>query len=91
MSEGVPHVVVYATAWCPYCIRARRLLQHKGVEYEELLIDERPELHGEMLARSGRTSVPQIFVGDVHVGGYDDMAALDRTGELDALLGRSVG
>ncbi len=86
MSDTRPRVVMYTTAWCPYCIRARHLLKHKGVEFEDLRIEGRMDLRAEMEARSGRTSVPQIFIGDVHVGGYDDMAALEHAGELDALL-----
>lgn len=87
MSEAQPRVVMYTTAWCPYCVRAKLLLGQKGVAFEELRLEERMELRAEMQARSGRTSVPQIFIGDRHIGGFDDMAALDRSGELDLLLG----
>ena len=86
MSGSRPKVVVYGTAWCPYCVRARQLLEQKGVAYEDLRIEGRMDLRAEMQARSGRSSVPQIFIGDRHIGGYDDMAALDRAGKLDALL-----
>jgi len=79
-------VTVYGSAWCPYCVRARRLLEEKGITFEDLRIEGRMDLRSEMEARSGRTSVPQIFVGDIHIGGYDDMAALDRAGKLDDLL-----
>ena len=82
-----PKVVVYATGFCPYCISARRLLEAKGVDYEEIRVDKHPERRSEMESLSGRYTVPQIFIGDVHVGGFDDMAALERAGELDPLLG----
>ena len=80
-------VLVYSTRICPYCVMAKRLLAAKGVQYEEVLVDVDCERRGEMLQRSnGRRTVPQIFVGDTHVGGYDDLAALDRAGRLDPLL-----
>jgi glutaredoxin 3 len=78
---------MYATAACPYCERARRLFQRKGVGYNEIRVDQEPERWAEMEARSGRSTVPQIFVGEHHVGGYDDTAALDVEGGLDPLLG----
>jgi glutaredoxin 3 len=83
--NAVP-VVIYATGLCPYCSFARRLLRKKGVAFEEIRIDREPQRRAEMTARAGRDSVPQIFVGEHHVGGYDDMAALERRGELDGLL-----
>ena len=84
----MPNVVLYTTAMCPYCIRARNLLEKKGVEYAEIRIDEQPEMRAEMEKRSnGVTSVPQIFIDDFHVGGFDDMAELDIDGELDQRLG----
>jgi glutaredoxin 3 len=83
----MPEVIMYATVACPYCVRARRLLDRKGVSYTEILVDENPERWAEMEKRSGRATVPQIFIGDHHVGGYDDTAALDSEGELDPLLG----
>lgn len=83
-----PPVVMYSTAWCGYCQRARNLFERKGVAVQELKIDEDPSARDAMLAKSGgRRTVPQIFIGDRHVGGYDDVAALDRAGELDKLLG----
>jgi glutaredoxin 3 len=85
---SAPEVIMYATGFCPYCTFARRLLRKKGVEFAEIRIDHEPERRAEMEARSGRYTVPQIFIGEHHVGGYDDMAALDRAGELDPLLGR---
>lgn len=85
-TETAPKVVMYATGLCPYCVFARRLLASKGVTYEEIRVDKQPERRSEMESRSGRYTVPQIFIGDYHVGGYDDMAALDQAGELDSLL-----
>jgi glutaredoxin 3 len=80
-------VEVYSTALCPYCSRARHLLEKKGVEFVEYRVDKDPGLRSEMEQRSQRTSVPQIFIGGRHIGGFDDMAELDIDGELDALLG----
>lgn len=79
-------VVMYTTNWCPYCERARKLLRSKGASIEEIDVESAAEKRAEMIARSGRRSVPQIFIGDQHVGGSDDLAALDATGKLDALL-----
>ena len=81
-------VVMYTTSWCPYCERARRLLTAKNVAFSEINVESAPEKRAEMRNRSGRTSVPQIFIGDHHVGGSDDLAALEDAGKLDALLGR---
>jgi glutaredoxin 3 len=84
----MPNVVMYTTAYCPYCVRARALLDKKGVEYTDLRIDDDPALRPEMIEKSGGvTSVPQIFIDDFHVGGFDDMAELDVDGELDQRLG----
>ncbi|WP_456444353.1 glutaredoxin 3 [Thiolapillus sp.] len=82
-----PRVVVYSTAMCPYCVRAKSLLQSKGVEYEEIRVDLDRDLMVEMMQRSNRRTVPQIFIDDFHVGGFDDMAQLDAYGKLDPLLG----
>jgi len=79
-------VVVYSTAVCPYCVAAKNFLSKKGYGYREVRIDTDPARRDEMLARAKRTSVPQIFVGDTHVGGYDDLVALDRSGGLAPLL-----
>jgi glutaredoxin 3 len=79
-------IVVYLTGWCPYCARALDLLERKGVTFEAINIDERPEARAEMMARSGRRTVPQIFIGETHVGGCDDLYALDAAGGLDPLL-----
>ena len=90
-SDAVhPDVTMYSTGWCPYCERARGLLERKGVTYNEVKVDEDPAQRATMLKRSGgRRTVPQIFIGDRHVGGFDDLYALDRAGELDKLLGRA--
>lgn len=79
-------VRVYSSFYCPYCVMAKRLLDHKGVRYEEIRVDERPGLREEMMRITGRRTVPQVFVGDTHVGGFDDLSALDRAGKLDPLL-----
>jgi glutaredoxin 3 len=83
-----PAVTMYSTSWCPYCDRARRLLAHKGVEFADIDVEAAPEKRAEMHNRSGRRSVPQIFIGDQHVGGCDDLHALEADGKLDALLGK---
>ena len=79
-------VVIYTTRFCPYCIHAKRLLDGKGVAYREIRVDFKPGLRREMMARSGRRTVPQIWIGDTHVGGCDDLVALERNGRLDGLL-----
>jgi glutaredoxin 3 len=84
----VAKVTMYATSWCPYCDRARRLLAQKGADLEEIDVESAPEKRAEMQNRSGRRSVPQIFIGDQHVGGSDDLHALEEAGKLDALLGK---
>jgi len=80
-------VVMYATRFCPYCMRARRLLKNKGVEFEEIRVGSGNELWQKMEELSGRNTVPQIFINDESVGGYDDIAALNQIGELDSKLG----
>jgi glutaredoxin 3 len=85
-----PKVVVYLTDWCPYCTRAKQLLERKGVDFEEIDVDARPEARKEMTARSGRSSVPQIFIGATHVGGCDDLHELEASGRLDTLLKTGV-
>jgi glutaredoxin 3 len=77
---------MYTTRFCPYCVRARGLLDSKQVTYTDIAVDGRPELRREMVERSGRYTVPQIWIGDFHVGGYDDLASLARQGSLDELL-----
>jgi glutaredoxin 3 len=81
-----PKIVMYAADWCPYCSRARSLLQSKGVPFEEIDVDARPEARAEMRARSGRNSVPQIFIGDTHVGGAEELIAREASGTLDPLI-----
>lgn len=83
----MPEIVMYTTGMCPYCVRAKMLLQRKGMRWEERRIDLDHGLVNEMLRRSNRRTVPQIFIGDTHVGGYDDMAELEAMGRLDPLLG----
>jgi glutaredoxin 3 len=85
MDDG-PAVEMYSNAWCPYCAAARALLDSKQVHVTEINIEQYPERRTEMIARSGRQTVPQIFIGSTHVGGYDDLAAMERRGELDTLL-----
>ena len=82
----MPKVVIYTKPFCPYCARAEALLSRKGVDYEEIIASMDPEKREEMRQRSGRMTYPQIFIGDRHIGGFDDLNALDRAGELDALL-----
>jgi glutaredoxin 3 len=79
-------VKMYATRFCPYCMRARSLFKKKRVVYEEIDVGTSAALWRKMESLSNRTTVPQIFIGGLHVGGYDDMAALDRAGKLDTLL-----
>jgi glutaredoxin 3 len=79
-------VVVYSSDYCPYCSRAKSLLGSKGVGFQEIKVDGKPQLRAEMTKKSGRTSVPQIWIGSVHVGGCDDLFALERAGKLDKLL-----
>jgi glutaredoxin 3 len=81
-----PAIVLYVTGWCPYCQRARALLAKKGLEFTEIDVEEDGKLREEMIARSGRRTVPQIFIGDAYVGGCDDLLALDGSGELDRLI-----
>ena len=80
-------VVMYSTAVCPYCVRAEQLLARKGVQdIEKIRVDINPERRAEMMEKTGRRSVPQIFIGDTYVGGFDDLFALDQQGSLDPLL-----
>ncbi|HJS91047.1 MAG TPA: glutaredoxin 3 [Steroidobacteraceae bacterium] len=83
-------VVMYATSWCPYCARARQLLESKRIAFEEIDIEARPEARTEMLARSARSTVPQIFIRGRHVGGCDDLYELEARGGLDKLLQTGV-
>jgi len=88
--DATPDIVMYSTGWCPYCVRARALLERKGLPFREIKLDENPADRDAMLARSGgRRTVPQIFIGDHHVGGFDDLYALDKAGKLDELTRRT--
>ena len=84
----MPPVEIYTTRYCPYCVRAKVLLGRKGVAFTEIDVSGSTELRGIMVARAhGRMTVPQIFIGSTHVGGSEELQALERTGRLDALLG----
>jgi len=87
MSVVKSQVIVYSTHYCAYCVRTKRLLNYKGVDFEEVLIDNNRNLRHEMERLSGRVTVPQIFIGERHIGGYDDIVKLNRKGLLDSLLG----
>ena len=82
-----PEIVIYSSAICPYCVAAKNFLKSKGQVWREVRIDLHPAEREKMMARTRRTSVPQIFIGETHVGGYDDMIALHRAGMLEPLLG----
>lgn len=83
----MPAITMYTTAYCPYCNMAKSLLQQKGIHnIEEIRIDADPALRSAMMQRTGRRTVPQIYIGSTHVGGFDDLNALNRSGKLDALL-----
>ena len=84
---GSPDIVLYTKTTCGYCAAAKALLRDKGVTWREIDIGNDEAARVEMTRRSGRRTVPQIFIGDKHVGGFDDLAALDQRGQLDALLG----
>ncbi len=86
MSESV---VLYTTRYCPYCIRAKQLLSSKGVSFQDIPVDNDPEKRSEMMQKSGRHTVPQIWIGGTHVGGCDELYELERKGKLDGMLRRS--
>lgn len=79
-------IIMYSSRFCPFCFRAKALLQKKGVEFDELLVDSDPALRQKMMKESGRHTVPQIWLGSRHIGGCDDLYALEATGKLDELL-----
>jgi len=85
-ASANPEIVIYTSAICPYCVAAKNFLKSKGQTWREVRVDLDPAEREAMMARARRTSVPQIFVGDTHVGGYDDMIALHRQGKLEPLL-----
>ena len=82
----MPQVVMYATSSCPYCMMAKRLLDGKGVKYQIIDVGNDPQKWADMEAKTGRNTVPQVFIGDHHVGGFDDLSAADKRGEIDPLL-----
>ncbi len=82
----MPTATIYSSAICPYCVAAKNFLRSKGIAYDEVRIDLDPVRREEMLAKTRRSSVPQIFVGDVHIGGFDDLVAADRSGRLAQIL-----
>ena len=87
MSDATsPQITIYSSAICPYCVAAKNFLKSKGLDWTEVRIDVDLAERERMIARARRTSVPQIFVGDIHVGGYDDMMALHRAGKFEPLL-----
>ena len=81
-----PVVTLYVSDWCPYCERAKGLLTQKNVVFDEINVEDQPKSREEMIVRSKRRTVPQIFIGDKHIGGFDDLFELDRSGELDRLI-----
>jgi glutaredoxin 3 len=83
---AAPKIEIYTTSWCPYVESARQLLHRKGARFEEISIETHPERRAEMIERSGRRTVPQIFIAGRHIGGCDDLHALDQAGGLDPLL-----
>jgi glutaredoxin 3 len=82
-------VIVYSTEVCPYCQSAKQLLKAKGLTYQEILVDKDPALRDDMIAKSGRRTVPQIFINGQSIGGFDDLAALEKAGKLDVLIGKA--
>jgi glutaredoxin 3 len=85
-----PAITMYVTGWCPYCQRAGGLLTKKNLAFNQIDVDDDAKFRQEMIARSGRRTVPQIFIGDKHIGGCDDLFALEGSGELDRLLSTTV-
>lgn len=83
----MPDIKIYSTAVCPYCVAAKNFLKQRGQSWEEIRVDLDPALRKEIVEKTGRTSVPQIFINGQHIGGFDDMVALDRAGGLAPLLG----
>jgi glutaredoxin 3 len=83
------NIDLYSSRWCGFCMRAKMLLDSKGVQYNEIDVDQDSALRAQMMQRSGRRTVPQIFIDEVHVGGCDDLYALERSGQLDDLLAKN--
>jgi GrxC family glutaredoxin len=86
----MPKIIIYTTSYCPYCFGAKAFLRSKNVDFEEIDVTDDPPRRAEMERRSARRTVPQIFIDDQSIGGYDDVRRLDATGELDRLLGKST-
>lgn len=87
MSQSTPEIVIYSSNYCPFCFRAKSIFQEKSIPFKELVVDMDAPLRQEMMQKSGRHTVPQIWIGDKHVGGCDDLMAIKQSGELDKLLG----
>jgi glutaredoxin 3 len=85
----VIQIQMYSKSWCPYCRMAKRLLAEKGLTWQEIDIEDEPERRREMVERSGRTTVPQIWIGERHVGGFNELSGLEASGELDRMLERA--
>jgi glutaredoxin 3 len=83
----MPEILIYTTNICPYCVMAKRLFDKKGVSYTEINVEARSGLREEMMRKTNRRTVPQIYIGELHVGGFDDLYALEQQKKLDALLG----
>ncbi|MDF1647061.1 MAG: glutaredoxin 3 [Legionellaceae bacterium] len=81
-----PNIIVYSATYCPYCVRAKELLKRKGLDFTEILVDEDDTKREEMIAKTNRYTIPQIFINEHHVGGYDDLYALESSGKLAGLL-----
>ena len=84
------HVVLFGTRFCPFCVAARRLMTNKGIDFQDISVDNDPELRSRLIAKSGRNTVPQIWFGMEHVGGFDELRDLDRRGIIDSLLQAGV-
>lgn len=81
-----PNIIIYSSSYCPYCVRAKELFKRKGVSFNEIFVDSDDKLREEMITKTNRRSVPQIFINDKHIGGCDDLYELERTGKLNDLL-----
>lgn len=79
-------IIIYTTHYCPYCVHAKQLLERKNLSYDEINVEDNDALRQEMMDKSQRRTVPQIFINERHIGGYDDLKALDDTGELDKII-----
>jgi glutaredoxin 3 len=82
----MPEIIIYTSTFCPYCVMAKRLLDWKGASYKEISVDLQPDLRQQMMEKTQRRTVPQIYIGERHIGGFDELYALDTRKELDALL-----